>query len=795
MSQPAETNLSAPQGEEVPDNSALSFDAIITVLRRFWYLVLLFTIVGGAGGYYLAGTRNYVYQKTASVMMRNTKNDQNAASERIMSDLGVESGNANLANESFVLKSTSLMSRVVESQKLNISYGKKVDLRLIDLYKSSPILVQFSTIDSQKSCQFTITPQDDISYHLTYTNTLGKEELIIGDFGKEITLPFAKIIVHPTAHMSNEWIKQGIVVSHVPVLAAAREFLAGLSVVRPDNKEASLLEMTLNASHPDKAEDVLNQLISVYNQVSKDERSKAAQKTRYFIRERLVQLGAELNRVDKQINDFKSQSSIVTDTASTLSNNLSTAQALDKDIFEKETQLKLAEKLADSIHDTKQGISLIPVDNDVADSGISRQIESYNEAYLEYRKISMSAGAKNPIAVSLRERMDSMLIAVNKSLTNYRSNLDIQIDELRKKRSSLDKNMITMSDRDQEITPLVREHKVKEELYLALLTKEQENALALAVAESSARVLESAHGSSAPITPDTKKYTTVGAIAGGVLCLSFFLGLQMLNNKVKSKRDLMGISDYPLLAEIPQLSRKEQKQTQLLLQDDHSVCTEHFHILRHNVDSLLPHLEHSGNIIEVTSTIPGEGKTFVSANLAVAFAKAGKRILLIDGDLRKYSLSRQLGLKGRRGLSSLLLNEVSDPSEVIRTIDVGNEQHIEVLGAGPSIPNPITLLSQPRLHELLQQFKSQYDAVLIDAPPHGIIADTALLAEHADITLYTIRSGMIDKRYLTHLKSLGDTGKFPHMAFVLNGVNFKASGYSYYGYNYYGYGQHHSQNA
>lgn len=238
------------------------------------------------------------------------------------------------------------------------------------------------------------------------------------------------------------------------------------------------------------------------------------------------------------------------------------------------------------------------------------------------------------------------------------------------------------------------------------------------------------------------------------------------------------------------MSKKESKNTKLFIQDEHSVIAECFHILRNNVDSMLPRPEQGGHVILVTSTLPGEGKTFTSANLAAAFAYAGKKVLLIDGDFRKSSLTRRLGGSGRKGLTSILLQQTTDTTGIIRPLGE-NSRGMDILYTGPMVPNPVTLLSHPLLGHILGILKKQYDAVIIDAPPYGILADTAILASLSDITLYAVRSGKIDKRYLLQIQQLADQGKLPNMAYIINGVNFKSASYSYYGYGYgyqYGYG-------
>lgn len=787
---PDHFSSTSPASFHVEEETAFSMDVILTILRRYWYAMILAALIGGSIAYYLAGRQNYVYQKKASVMMRDSKASKDDSSERIMTELGIDPGTANLANESFILKSTALMKKVVEDLDLNTSYWKKEDFREIDIYQVSPVLVVFEQIDGHRSCNLSIKLVDDNRFTLVYPDSRGEVVTLDGRFGNPVTLPFAVVTVQPTSLMSKSWIGETVVVRRSPSLAAAHGLLSGLTVSRPDAKDSSLLEMTLTSTNPQKAVEVLNHLIEVYNQLSKDEKSQSARKTQTFIKGQLKELRGALGEVDRKIAEFKAEGNIVKDTETVMVADFGSAQALDKEIFDLETQIKLAATLAGTLQSTGSKSGLISVDTGLTDFGISRQIENYNEAYLEYQKIAGSAGVKNPIAVSLRDKMNSTRVAVNKALENYRSNQEIKLKELINKKNTLTVRLSETASKEQALAPLIWEHKVKEELYLMLLSKDLENSLSLAIAEPSARVHETAYGSDAPISPKTTQFIVAGTAGGAALCLFMFVGIGMLNNKVKNKHDLIALSPQPVVAELPVMNKRERKHPSLFIQDDRSVMSECFHILRNNVDTLLPKSEKGAYVIMVTSTMAGEGKTMTSSNLAAAFARAGRKVLLIDGDLRKASLSRQLGGKGRKGFTSILLNQIEDPASAIHPLENAPDG-ISILYAGSIVPNPVTLLSRPLLGRLLDYLRTQYDAVIIDAPPYGILADTAILGACADITLYVVRSGQIDRRYFANVQQLADMGKLNNLAYVINAVDFKAASYSHYGYGYgyqYGYG-------
>ena len=788
MSLPAATQQPITTEEE--SESSFSLETVLSALRRFWFLIILCAALGGAGAYYHSGQQNYIYKKTASVMMKNA-GQRTASAERILTELGADAGAANLANESYILKSTSLMQRVVERLNLNTTYWQQENLRQVELYNKTPLLVRFEAIDPNRSCTLSITPLDAERFNLTYTNTAGQPVVQEGTYAATIVLPFASISVHPTADMSQQCVGRTINVHRTPVLSTVRALLASLVVTRPDQKDASMLEMTLTSTNPAKAEDVLNELIVAYNDNSREERSEAARKTDTFIRGRLEEIGNALTEVDKQISDSKESANVMRDTESVFGADFANTQAVQKQIENLELQQKLAAALHENLVECKQKGQLLTVNTGVSDPAIATKIEAYNEAFLEYTKISQSAGAKNPIAVALRDRMDATLQAARSTLDNYRKTLDLQLAEQKESLQELRARMAETVDAEKALAPLIREHKVKEELYMLLLAKEQENALALAIAAPGAKVLETAYGSNAPIAPRTTNFIVAGTLGGGAVCLLAILGIGMLNNKVNTKYDLAGFTRQPVVAELPALTRKEKRAHRIFVKDAHSTMAECLHILRNNVDNLLPRLEKGGHVILLTSTMPNEGKTLVSANLAATFAQAGRRVLLIDADLRKTSLTRDLGGKGRKGLTNLLLNHVQNPAEVIHPLTevspdagVAHAGVADVLYAGTGVPNPITLLTTERFGTLLRELSTQYDAVIVDAPPHGILADTDIIARHADITLYLVRAGHVVRKYFTQVQKLADTGKLPNVAYVLNAVDFRAHSYNYYGYGY-----------
>lgn len=773
------------------ESSNLTLERLTGIFRRFWWLLLLFALLGGSAAYYYTARQPRVYKKVASVMMRDNSAEREDASVRILHELGADTGAANLANESYILKSTALMQHVVEKLRLNTTYHRSEELRLVDIYGESPIRVNFERINTPDSFRLQVIPLSEREFSLKYTD-LGIPHELTAEYGELLELPQATLRITPSANMSTESYGESIFITRDSVQNTTRNLLEVLSVTRPDLKDASMLEISITSGHPSKAEDILNELIEAYNRHTQEERSDAARKTKQFIMARLQELGHELGSVASQLRESQHAASGNTFAESVMEADFHLSQSLAQEIFSKETQLKLARSMEQEFEANAADGSLLSTAGQLTES-LADKVSLYNEACLEYARYAAYAGSRNPVAAALREKMDSALNAARQSLNNYCAALQLELTELQNKRRELETRMSSTADRQLQLQPLLREQKVKEALYMLLLTKEQENALALAIASPTARVLETAHGSDAPIAPRTGAIVTAGTAGGAALCGLGLLGLGMLNTRIRNRHDVESAVPLPVVAELPELSRKERKRRSFILQTPHSAMAESLHILRNNADNILPRPEQGGgHTILLTSTVPNEGKTFITANLAATYARSGKHVLVIDADLRKQSLTRAMEGNGRRGLSNLLLREIRDTQDVLHPLPgtLGLPGSADIIYSGSAVPDPVTLLSQPQLGKLLQHLRSQYDAVLLDAPPYGVLADTDLLAAQSDLTLYIIRSGKIQRNYLQHILRLQEIGKLPHVALVLNAVNFRTASYSYYGYEY-GYGVSH----
>lgn len=497
--------MSIEQAKASEESDILSLEVILAVIRHHWIWILLFALLGSIAAFYVAARQGYLFEKKARIILRDEKQKSVQASDLILSELGVSSGSSNIANESYVIKSTDVMRTVVEELNLNVVYWKKHDIRRLDLYTKTPFAVDFSELDERKDVVVSIIPQEMDKLLLSFENTKGEKMSHTATFNETITLPFATLIIRPSSFFTAEDMGQEFIVTRTSIGKTTTDFLDKLTVVRPDSKEASLMELSFKSSNSQKSEDVLNRLITVYNRLSKEEKTMAAQKTETFIRERIHELGGDLGEVDNKIVNFQKDNEIVKDIDTTLNASFSTTQEVDKDLFYIRTQIKQVTALENTLAQRKEKHEMIPSNTGILDEGIGRQIEAYNEDYLKYKKLSSSAGTKNPLVSNLVQNMKSTLEAMNRSIANGKDSLAVRETELEKKKGELRQHLSETASKGKEFAPLFRQQKVLEGLYLMLLSKREENALALATAEPSARILEKAFGSDIPASPKTRR--------------------------------------------------------------------------------------------------------------------------------------------------------------------------------------------------------------------------------------------------------------------------------------------------
>ncbi|TVZ28353.1 capsular exopolysaccharide synthesis family protein [Gillisia sp. Hel_I_86] len=697
-------------------------------------------------------------------------------------------GQNTLDNQIVTLKSKRLVEKVVDELDHNISYFVEGNVITTEAYESSAIVINFITQDSivntQKEDLF-ITPISDTKFKIFNGTDSFLEQHI---FGEIITYKNLKFSILPRkSYMGTKF--RNVKTTHIrirPVVDVAENYIQNL-IIGPKGKALDILSLSLIQNESARSRDFLNNLMFQFNQDGVTDKSQVAKNTTEFIQNRLELITTELDSVEGGMASFKRNNQIM-DVYSGAQQYMAKSSQAEKEIFTIETQLLLVNSIADILR-AKGNYELLPVNLGIQDGGISSLISAYNSLILERNKLLVSSTTEHPAVKNLTDQIDDLKNSLFENLKNSENSLKIQKQELEQLGTTSDNKFSSFPGMEKGMRGIERQQQIKEQLYLFLLQRREEAAIAFAVTSPVAKVIDPAYTDAKPVDPAPWLILVGGFLVGLILPIIVLFIKFMLDTKVHHKGDLeLLIKNIPFLGEVPKIAENQDEVIQL---NDRSPLAESFRILRTNLAYLLkPKPNNNGEIIFVTSTIKGEGKTFISYNLSRTLATTNKKVIIIGADIRNPKLHRYIDLPMEtKGLSDYLYNY-----DIITT-DIINEsmdKHVKVdlILSGSIPPNPAELFMSERMELLLDDLSKIYDFVIVDTAPTMIVTDTLLISPLADTILYITRAGYTEKKLLEFPKELKQQGKLKGLAVILNDVDYSKFSYgSKYSYNYgYGYG-------
>ena len=758
---------------------------VIDLLAFFaskWKLFLLsVAICGGAAWLWYARTP-FTYFSSATVIIKDPSNKTTTAAGLDRYDYVVNK--VNVANEILQFRSKRLMREVVQRIHADVSYQVKDGLRYNELYTRSPVIVSFPGALPAQALAFTLTLKDKETAIVSGFEGADEEQAWEVKLNDTLTIEGSRIVVTPSNFFAPRWKGVDIKVRKSPVDAVAAAYQGGLGI-RQEEDEASILTLSLKDSSPQRAEDVINTLIAVYNEAALKDKNQVAVNTANFINERLIIISQELGDVETDLETFRRENQVVSIEASA-NMYMSESQKYNTDAFELETQLRLAGYIKDYLTDPKNDTELIPANTGISDMNIENQIARYNTAKLQRDKLADESSESNPVV----EELNNLLRATKQNIIRAVDNLIVSINVKRTDAQSRERRaqsrVAAIPTKERQMLSIERQQKIKESLYLFLLNRREENALSQAMADNNARIIDSAESTDFPIAPRRNRILLLGVLMGVAVPALWCLSLLFMDTRVRSRKDLEGVITVPYLGEIP-LDRESGKkgkhrQAPAVYGSEGDIVTEAFRILRTNMQFMARH-DRPMQVITFTSLNEGAGKTFISSNLAMSFVQAKKRVILIDLDIRRGTLSHIYRLQ-KRGMT----NYLADASIAIDDI-IQPQEKFDMIAAGNIAPNPAELLMDERLDQLIAELRQRYDYIVVDSVPVGIIADAAIANRIADLTVFVARAGRLDRRQLPDIEQLYQEQKLRNMALVLNGADYRHRyGYRYYGYyGHYGY--------
>lgn len=773
---------------EQAEISSFSLKDLFSAIASNWYwYVIALAVTFSAATLYLMRTPS-IYTRTMSVLFKDERRGGSMANVDF-SQMGVMKTVVNMDNELVTLKSPTLMAAVVERLGLNNVYTTRKGLRTIELYRQSPIMVTPLDSIQSPSYSFVITPVSSNEFTLSDFSR-GPEKWdakIEGNVGEPVATPVGDFTFDKSQYFSDSYINTGIRYSHSPVERYASSYASRIVPVKVAEK-GTIVSISISDASPRKAEDILLELIQVYNEQWMQDRNQIAVSTSQFIDGRLGIIERELGHVEGDIAGFKS-ANLLPDINAASSMYMNQSAENRRQILELSNQISIAQFIREEL--VKEDLhEPIPANIGLDNSGIQTQITEYNNLVFERNRLLASSSEKNPVVREMAESIQALHNNIIQSIDNLIALLKTRIKSAERQEVITTGQLATTPNQAKYLLSVERQQKVKEALYLFLLQKREENQLSQAFTAYNTRVVMLPNGSGAPTSPVKGTVLAIALIIGLVIPTLAIFVKETLNTSVRGRKDLDKLS-LPFVGEIPKYTNPSgnkfpfgvlhSEQVGVVVRESgRNIINEAFRVLRTNLDFMSN--RNSSNVVVFTSFNPGSGKTFLSVNLAVSFAIKGKKTLVIDCDLRRGSASTYVQ-SPQKGLCDYLSGRLNDWHEL--TVNYGGFENCSILPAGKLPPNPTELLEMPHLEKLISEVRKEYDYIFIDCPPVDIVADTRIIDSFADRTIFVVRAGLMERSMLADLEMLYKERRYRNMAVILNGSVSGSGRYSYHnGYKY-----------
>lgn len=778
--------------EQQHTEESIDLRAIVHSVIDNWYWYVISIVLCIAAGLVYLKMADPIYEVTSSVIL---KQEKSAPEEMLLlQDFGFEGGTNNIDNEIGVFKSSDLITKVVTAQEFYISYRGERRFNLFyspELYKESPVYVRWEDIEPE-SIPYTVhlelsKKREGIEVVAKFTTGGDEysEKSLLTSLPGYIEIAPGKFYITAQDSTNQEW--SYIVASISNPVAVAKNISNNLSV-STSTKTSSQLEITLKTANRRKGVDFLKALIEEYNRDAVKDKNQIAYNTAVFIEERLKEISSELSVVESEVEAFQRQNEIA-DIPTQVAGYIQKDEGYTVKRNEIETQLNLISYIEQFISKPENKNKLIP-NLGVKDPGLSAVIHNYNELLIEKSRVESASSEANPALKQMNARVDNMLQSIRASLANEKSASQIALRDMERENAVNNLQMRRLPTVSRQYNDILRQQEVKSSLFVYLLQKREETNLTQAAVAPKAKIIAKPIAGTSPVAP-RKMIILLTALMIGIIIPAGILWLrEMFKTKIENMNDLNDLRDISIIGDIAAVKDFRADEIRVVVKaNDHSPVNEMFRTLRSNLLFMISEKDQS--VILVTSTISKEGKTFVASNLAKVLSLMEKKVLLVGADIRDPQISNTMTIKkSSTGLTSYLAGITNDYHEIIEKVD----EHLFVMQTGPIPPNPNELLAKPRTGDLIQRLKKEFDYVVIDSAPVGLVSDTFTIAKYADATIFVMREKFTEKDSIHFLNNLYAEKRIHNVAVVLNqtetltrmgryGYGYKYSYRYKYGYN------------
>lgn len=769
---------------------AVMIKNVLNLVLRNWYWFVICLAIAMVIAFFYVKSKQPVYARSASIMIRSNVNE----TDKTLKELGITQTPTNLANEMLMMNTAIVAEEVVRRLNLDVEYlqdGPFYDKTVYGL--DLPVTARFLELNDRDAAQMDLSLKDGV-VQLSGFQRSGKSfpERVQLQLGDTVQTPVGLLTVAASPYYKPDRSCQlhirrsGIETTTNRVRNRIR---AGLR-----DKNSTVIDIHFRDVSPSRAEDILNTLVSVYNEQWMQERNRKIISTNDFIRERLAVIEQELGSVEQNISSYKSENLIV-DVHASGAQALAQANDIEQQMTMLDSRIHQLRMVYDYLVSNADDSQQIPFNMGIENGAIVQRIAEYNNLVLQRNNHLAFSSPQNPLVVDLNKQLGILHGSIIEALNSELMMLRNQQQGLQSSRSQAVSRVATAPKQENYLLSVERQQKVKESLYLFLLQTREENELSQAFTAYNTQLVEPPHGSWTPVEPVPRNIYLLAFVLGLAVPAVFFFLREMFKTTVQGRDDLKSLS-VPFAGEIPfntqgkkrrflrfKKEKEDKKPEVLVVEKNRNMMNEAFRVVRSNLEFLLG-FDASHKVIMLTSLTPGSGKTFISANLSAAVGIKDKKVLAIDLDLRKGSLSSYVE-RPSHGLSSYLSGRSEDWHDQI--VQLGK---VDILPCGKLPPNPTELLYTPRFAQLMERARQEYDYVFIDCPPVEMVADAAIINRYVDLTLFVIRAKMLERSFLPEIDQWYADKKYSNLAILLNGTDATSDHYGYHKYGYHRYGYH-----
>ena len=765
-----------------------------------WFVGAVIACLIAAWAYLYMSTP--VYNISATVLIKDDKKGGGAGMSTELENLGLDgliSSSQNIDNEIEVLRSKTIAKEVVEDLGLYISYTDKDEFPSRNIYKTSPVQVSLTPqeadlLEKPMIVEMTLQPQGGMDVNVKigddeYQKHFEKLPAVfptdrgtLAFFLTPDSISSSKRTLEETT--DSEKTTRNITATINKPLAVAKAYCKNMTI-EPTSKTTSVAVISLKNSNVQRGKDFINKLLEMYNINTNNDKNEVAQKTAEFINERISIISKELGSTEKDLESFKRGAGI-TDLTSDAQIALTGSAEYEKKRVENQTQINLLQDLQKYMQN--EGYEVLPSNIGLQDLNLAAAINRYNDVLVERKRLLRTSTENNPTIINLDTSISAMKENVQVSLDRVLRGLFITKADLDREANRYSRRISEAPGQEREFVSIARQQEIKAGLYLMLLQKREENAITLAATANNAKIIDDAIADEAPVSPKGKMIYLIALVLGVGIPVGVIYLLELTKFKIEGRSDVEKLTNVPIVGDIPLTDEKQGAIA--VFENQNNLMSETFRNIRTTLQFML---ENDKKVILVTSTVSGEGKSFISANLAISLSLLGKKVVIVGLDIRKPGLNKVFNIPRKEvGITQYLANPEKNLMDLVQLSDVS--KNLYILPGGTVPPNPTELLARDGLDKAIETLKKNFDYVILDTAPVGMVTDTLLIGRVADLSVYVCRADYTHKNEYTLINELAEKDKLPSLCTVINGLDLKKRKYGYYyGYGkygkYYGYGK------